>query len=146
MCVGAHLASTIPCEGKILKLRVFLVEDQQRQRSLMDDLFQGLGGYQVVGAAESEAEALAWFEDHPEGCDVAIVDLMLAQGSGLGTIRRARTTQPHSRILVFSGYASPGVEDHCMGLGANQVFSKVDSGAFVRYLANLADATPNAQA
>jgi DNA-binding NarL/FixJ family response regulator len=127
-------------KGSILKLRVFLVEDQQRLRSLMDDLFQGLGGFQVVGAAASEAEALAWFDEHRDGCDVAIIDLVLEQGSGLGTIRRARRTQPNARILVFSGYASPGVQEHCRGLGADVVFNKVDSGLFVRYLANLADA------
>lgn len=47
-----------------MELRVFVVEDLQRMRGLLDELFTSLGGIRVVGSAGTEAEAKLWLEEN----------------------------------------------------------------------------------
>lgn len=102
-------------------------------RSLFKDLFSQLEGVSVVASAATEAEACLWLDEHPQGWDLAIIDLILEQGSGLGVISRCRTSRRPGKIVVFSSYATPGVRQHCLSLGANAVFDKTDSAPFVAY-------------
>jgi len=102
-------------------------------RSLFRDLFAQLEDVSVVAAAATEAEARLWLAEHPAGWDIAIVDLILEQGSGMGVISKCKASPRPGKIVVFSSYATPGVRDHCLRLGADAVFDKTDSGAFVAY-------------
>ena len=116
-----------------MSVRVFLVEDQQRMRALLGDLFSAVGGIRVVGTATTEAEALLWLGEHRHGWDVAVIDLLLDQGSGMGVIPRCKATNPSGRVVVFSNYASPAVRKHCSDLGADAVFDKAESRRFIEY-------------
>lgn len=117
-----------------MTVRVFLVEDLARMRGLLEDLFSHLrDDVSVVGTAATEAEALAWLANHPGGWDLAIVDLILEQGSGMGVISRCKSSPRPGKIVVFSSYATPGVRQHCLKLGADAVFDKSDSSQFVAY-------------
>lgn len=115
-------------------LRVYLVEDFQSMRALMSDLFRTLGGIQVIGTAGTEAEARLWLEDHPGEWDVAIIDLVLAQGSGFRVVDCARRTHPPGRIAVCSGYTSLGLKAHCVTLGASAVFDKTETAALIAWM------------
>lgn len=117
-----------------MQVRVFLVDDLQRMRSLMEDLFSAIGGMQVVGTAATEAEAKLWLLDHSGAWDIAIVDLVLEQGSGLGVLKYSKEKWPQRQVVVFSGYASPGIREYCMRLGADAVFDKVQTEAFISWL------------
>jgi DNA-binding NarL/FixJ family response regulator len=117
-----------------MEVRVFLVEDLRSIRGLLDELFQSIGGVRLVGTAVTEAEASLWLDENRNGWDLAIVDLVLEQGSGTGVIRRARESFPAGTIVVFSSYATPVMRDHCTKLGANAVFDKSDTAAFVTWL------------
>jgi CheY-like chemotaxis protein len=120
-------------------LRVFLVEDLQRMRGLLGELFDSLGGFSVVANASTEAEANLWLDEHPGGWDVAVVDLVLEQGAGMNVIRRCRNDPSGGRIVVFSSYATPGVRQHCIDLGADAVFDKSDTGGFIQWFHDLED-------
>ena len=117
-----------------MEVRVFLVEDLRSIRGLLDELFDSIGGVKIVGTAVTEAEASLWLQENVGGWDMAIVDLVLEQGSGTGVIRRARESAPHATIAVFSSYATPVMRDHCMKLGASAVFDKSDTAAFITWL------------
>jgi DNA-binding NarL/FixJ family response regulator len=117
-----------------MELRVFLVEDLQSIRGLMEDLFTSIGGVRLVGTAGTEAEAKLWLDDHPGGWDIAIIDLVLDQGTGMNIIRSAMQPPHTGKVVVFSSYVSSGVVDHCLRLGAEAVFDKRDTEAFVRWL------------
>ena len=117
-----------------LEKRVFLVEDLQPMHGLMQDLLTFVGGVRVVATAATEAEALAWLDRHAGEWDLAIIDLVLAEGSGLDVIRRARQGQQDASIVVFSSFLSPAVERHCMQLGADAVFEKSYTGPFIAWL------------
>ena len=122
-----------------MELRVFLVEDLQRMRGLLADLFSSIGGLKIVGASSTEAEAKLWLEDHPGQWDVAVVDLVLDQGAGMEVIRRCKADPNGGKVVVFSSYASPGVRKHCIELGADAVFSKSDTGGFIAWLTGITD-------
>lgn len=121
-----------------MELRVFLVEDLQRMRGLLTDLFSSMGGLEVVGSASTEAEAKLWLDDHPAGWDVAVIDLVLDQGSGMEVIRRCKAEAGAGRVVVFSSYATPGVRQHCLDLGADAVFDKSETTGFITWFNDLA--------
>ena len=116
-----------------MELRVFLVEDLQRMRGLLTDLFASMGGFRVVATASTEAEAKLWLDDNPNEWDLAIIDLVLEQGAGMNVIRRCREQENAGSIAVFSSYASPGVRRHCLELGADAVFDKSETEAFIAW-------------
>lgn len=117
-----------------MDLRVFLVEDLRSMRTLMGELFSAIGGLRLVGGAATEAEAKLWLSDNPAGWDLMIVDLILDEGSGIEVLREAGRRAPASRVVVFSSFATPGIRAHCLALGADAVFDKVDTAAFVSWL------------
>ncbi|MCG2593948.1 response regulator [Ramlibacter sp. XY19] len=118
-------------------MRVFLVEDIQRMRGLLTDLFASMGGFRVVAAASTEAEANLWLEEHKGGWDLAIVDLVLDQGAGMNVIRRCKGDPNGGAIAVFSSYATPGVRQHCIDLGADEVFDKSETERFIAWCGDL---------
>jgi DNA-binding NarL/FixJ family response regulator len=120
--------------------RVFLVEDMRKMRGLLADLFSSLG-FRIVGHATTEAEADLWLEEHRGEWDLAVIDLLLDQGSGMGVIRKCKQPGP-GKVVVLSSYATPGVRRHCMGLGADAVFQKNDSRAFIGWCAELGKPAP----
>lgn len=117
-----------------MKLKVFLVEDLQNMKTLMEDLFRSIGGIQLVGTAGTEAEARLWIDDHPGEWDIAVIDLVLAQGSGIGVVKHAHRARQTGKIVVFSSYTSPGIRSHCTALGATEVFDKAETTAFTTWL------------
>jgi DNA-binding NarL/FixJ family response regulator len=120
-----------------MDVRVFLVEDLGRMQSALADLLGTLEGFRVVGAAATEAEANLWLDDHPDGWDLAIVDLMLDQGSGMSVLARCNAQPGRGKVVVFSGYASPAIRSHCIKLGADAVFDKADTQRLMDYCRGL---------
>ncbi len=125
--------------GTLVPIRVLLVEDMLHLRGVVTDLLRSLGDFQVVAQASTEAEAKLWLEENAGGWQLAIVDLILEQGTGMGVIGKCRDTSPRGRVVVLSDYATPGIRKHCMKLGAHAVFQKSDEvQAFVDYCAAMA--------
>jgi DNA-binding NarL/FixJ family response regulator len=87
----------------------------------------------VAGSARTEAEAILWLTDHPGGWDLAVLDLVLDQGTGMGVIVHAKRSPSPGKVIVFSDYASPGIEQHCLRLGADAVIAKGDIAALIAY-------------
>jgi CheY-like chemotaxis protein len=122
-------------------LSVFLVEDLKQVQGVLTELLAGTGDFRVVATVRTEAEANHWLQEHPRGWDVMILDLVLDQGSGMNVISRARAQPGAGRIAVFSGYASEGIRQHCIDLGADAVFDKADTGALIAWLKKLGPGT-----
>lgn len=87
----------------------------------------------MVATASTEAEAKLWLDDHRGQWDLAIVDLVLDQGAGMSVISQCRKDPTGGHIVVFSSYASPGVRQHCIDLGADAVFDKSETEAFIAW-------------
>lgn len=115
--------------------RVFLVEDLQNMRTLIKDLFASMGsGLRLVAAAGTEAEARLWLDDNAGAWDLAIVDLVLAEGSGMEVVRHIKQRWPQLPVAVFSSYVTPGIRTHCLGVGAEAVFDKTQTVEFIAWL------------
>ena len=113
------------------------MEDIQRMRGLLDDLFATLGGMRVVGTASTEAEGRLWLDEHAGDWDVAVIDLVLDQGAGIHLIAPAKEASTAGSVVVFSSFATPGVRKHCLALGADAVFDKADTAGFIGFFDEL---------
>ncbi len=78
----------------------------------------------VVGFAETEAEATDWLSKHSQEWHLAVVDLFLKEGSGLGVLANCRERGPLQRVVVLTNYATLDIRERCLKLGANAVFDK----------------------
>ena len=106
-------------------LRVVLVEDSAMLRGMLCEMLAELDGVGVVAEAEDEQGALAALETQRP--DLAIIDLELRQGSGLGVLRQLQA-QPERfgrpRAVVFSNYGHAPVRARCEQLGVERFFDK----------------------
>ena len=116
-----------------MAVRVFLVEDQKPMQELLRDLLDSVGGFEVVGSVTNETSATEWLLRHRGGWDLAIVDLLLAEGSGFTLIGRCNK-DPGGAVVVFSDFVTPVVRQRCIRLGADGVISKSQFGELRAYL------------
>lgn len=116
-----------------MAVRVFVVEDSKPMRELVCDLLDAVGGFEVVGTAANETAATDWLLRHRGGWDLAIVDLLLAEGSGFTLIGRCNK-EPGGAVVVFSDFVTPVVRERCIRLGADGVISKAQFGELRAYL------------
>ena len=115
-------------------MRVFLVEDILTVRSIVPDLLCRLGGMQLVGRAKGHASARAWLEQHAQGWDLAVIDLVLDGWWCSDVIGCARSTHGEGRLVVFSSMAAPEVRARCLSTGADAAFPKMNVGDFAAWL------------
>ena len=116
-------------------MRVFLVEDSPLIRKRIVDSLDSIGGFEVVGFAESENDAVDAIADAQP--DIVITDIRLKQGNGIEVVRQVRgtpgTAQP--KIFVLSNYAYPEYKRECELVGADDFFDK--STEYERFLSAL---------
>ena len=86
----------------------------------MEELVQA----KFVGTATSEDAAIAWLETHETVWQLAVVDLFLEQGSGLGVVRWCRNRRADQRVVVLTNYATVAAVNSAIALGADAVFDK----------------------
>jgi DNA-binding NarL/FixJ family response regulator len=124
-------------------VRVLLVEDLPNMQGVVVDLLATVGDFKLVKAVSTEAEANLWLDENPDGWDLAIVDLILEQGTGLGVVARTKSRPAGAKVVVFSDYASEGIRKHCIKLGADAAFQKgTDVQAFIDYCLGVSKAGP----
>ncbi len=107
-----------------MTLRTYIVEDNATIRENLISALQELAQVHTVGSAETEDEGKAWLQAYPEKWDLAIVDLFLRQGSGLGVLAACRDRLANQKVVVLSNYATPDVRMRCAQLGVDAVFDK----------------------
>lgn len=105
-------------------LKTYIVEDNATIRDNLMATLEELAGIEAVGTAETENEGKAWLLQAGHAWDLAIVDLFLKQGSGLGVLEACRNRQPHQKVIVLSNYATTDIRKRCAQLGVDAVFDK----------------------
>lgn len=103
-------------------VRVVIVEDHVLFREMVTNLVNSIEGLRVVGWAcnESEAITLCW-QERP---DLILLDLMLPENHGVGTLDRLTTICRSARVLVFSGNLSPGMIRQVLDAGPHSLIGK----------------------
>jgi DNA-binding NarL/FixJ family response regulator len=122
------------------RLRTFLIEDSAPVReSLIGALEELAPMMDVLACAEDESTATTWLAANQGQCDVAIVDIFLKDGSGLGVLRFAQTLALPMQLIVLSNYATADIRRRCAELGAVRVFDKSSElEELVEYCSHLA--------
>ncbi len=118
------------------KLRVLIIEDSAIIRARLAESLAEIPNVQVIGQVETEAEALVMMRQSQ--WDVAVLDLQLKQGTGLGLLKALPpgVRPPNTRIIVFTNYAFPQYRDRSLLLGADYFFDKAREFHRVREVVN----------
>lgn len=112
------------------KLRVFVVEDSPLLRERLADLFAPVIGVRTVGYADGADEAIRGIlEVRP---DAVVLDISLAQGSGIDVLRALQKQAPGIEVYILTNFANPQYRRLCTRLGARGFFDKSSEFELVR--------------
>lgn len=107
-----------------MRLKTYIVEDNPTIRENLIATLEELAYVDAVGTSETENEGKHWLTEHSGEWDLAIVDLFLKQGSGLGVLAACRDRNPAQKVVVLSNYATTDIRQRCAQLGVDAVFDK----------------------
>lgn len=107
-----------------MALITFLVEDNKTIREHLIPTLEDMTGAHVIGTAETEQAAVHWLKSHDGQWDLAIIDLFLKEGSGLGVLNGCKNRQAHQRVVILTNYATAEMRAQSLALGADAVFDK----------------------
>ena len=107
-----------------MALRAYIVEDSPTIRENLIETLHELAEVDAVGLADTEREGKAWLAQHSEDWDIAVVDLFLREGSGLGVVESCRGRRRGQKVIVLSNHATSDMRRRCAQLGADAVFDK----------------------
>ncbi|MDB5889589.1 MAG: response regulator receiver [Polaromonas sp.] len=107
-----------------MALITYVVEDSATIRENLIATLEEIAPVKVVGFAETENEANYWLSAHDGDWQLAIVDLFLREGSGLGVLRGCQDRRADQRVVVLTNYATDDIRHRCIALGADAVFDK----------------------
>ncbi len=102
------------------RIRLLIVDDEQSIRKLCMKIGESLGF--ACGESESAEDALARLEtDTP---DLILVDLRMAQMSGLEFLETVKKQSPRTEVAIITGYGSIDNAVQAMKLGAYDYITK----------------------
>lgn len=105
-------------------MKVYIVEDNPIILENLHNTLEEISGVELVGDSGTEAEAVNWLNNNTGDWDVAVLDLFLKAGTGLGVLEKLGTLTNQKKVLVLSNYASRDIRQQCLKLGASVVFDK----------------------
>ena len=108
----------------VLALRIYLVEDNAIIRENLAAALAELANTMLCGSADGEKAAVAWLKANPDEWELAIVDVFLKEGNGIGVVAASKARRADQKLVVLTNYASSGVREQCLKLGADAVFDK----------------------
>jgi DNA-binding NarL/FixJ family response regulator len=91
----------------VTRARAFLVEDSPIVVDTLSATLEEMADVAIVGSASTEEEALFWFGSRTDACDVAIIDIVLPSGSGLGVLKGMKGFAPPPQRVVLTNYSTP---------------------------------------
>ncbi|RZL68278.1 MAG: response regulator [Variovorax sp.] len=106
------------------RLKTYIVEDNATIRENLVSTLEELTCISAIGHAETEDDARGWLRTHRDAWELAIVDMFLRQGSGLGVLQECMSRQGAQKVVVLTNYATPDIRRRCAHLGADAVFDK----------------------
>lgn len=105
-------------------LITYLVEDNVTVLNNLIEALREIADVKVTAHSATQAEASRWLDLHDGTWHLAIVDLFLKEGSGLGVLAGCRNRESYQKIVVLTNYATPEIRLRAAALGADAVFDK----------------------
>ncbi len=103
-------------------MKVLLVEDSAALRERLSAMLKRLDGVNIVDVSASGAAGLQAVRDLLP--DVVILDLQLADGTGIDMLEAMRKTGEQPVVIVLTNDLHAAYRHRCMKLGANYFFDK----------------------
>lgn len=105
-------------------MRVLLAEDNLHMREFVKEALTRIPDAVVVYETASHLEARQWLAAHPDGWDVALVDMFLTEGNGFRILKDCAVRRPHQRVVVMSNYLNDTVKARVLAEGADAFLPK----------------------
>ena len=103
-------------------MNVFLVDDSQAIRHRLKRMLAAVPEVNVIGEAGDSQEAIdAILNQRP---DVVLLDIHLANGSGIDVLRSLKKNRPAPAVIVLTNYPYPQYRQKCLQAGADFFFVK----------------------
>jgi len=103
-------------------IRILLVDDHAVVRAGFRRFLEYGDGMQVVSEAEDAEQGYTLYRQHQP--DVAVIDLSMPGGGGLGLIQRISAQYAQARLLAFSMHQEPVFARRALEAGARGYVSK----------------------
>jgi two-component system, OmpR family, response regulator len=107
-----------------MALITYLAEDNQIVLENLIESLNEIADVHVTSHGATQAEASRWLDLHDGQWHLAIVDLFLKEGTGLGVLAGCRNRESYQRVVVLTNYATPEIRRRAKELGADEVFDK----------------------
>ena len=107
-----------------MALITYIVEDSATIRDNLISTLEEIAPVKVVGFSETESEASFWLAHNDSQWQLAIVDLFLKEGTGLGVLKGCQSRHSYQKVVVLTNYATDDIRERCTALGADAVFDK----------------------
>lgn len=101
---------------------ILVVDDEDIVREMVNDALTDFG-HQVKACSDGN-EALAWFSENGDACDLVLLDMTMPEINGVDCFRRIRKIKPEQKVVIFSGHAKGSDVDMLMSEGANVFLQK----------------------
>jgi DNA-binding NarL/FixJ family response regulator len=107
------------------QLKVYLVEDSPVIRERVVESLEESHSAKIVGAADSEEEAVSGILNAKP--DAVVLDIQLREGNGLNVLRRLRECYLEVRplVIILTNYTSPECRSRAVAAGGDYFFDKV---------------------
>ncbi|MCB0223874.1 MAG: response regulator transcription factor [Anaerolineae bacterium] len=103
-------------------MKVFIADDSLIVREHLVTMFDELAGIEIVGQAETVAEAVTAIQKlHP---DVVILDIRMPGGSGIDVLKRVKQGEVTPMVIILTNYPYPGYRQKCLQAGADFFLDK----------------------
>jgi len=104
------------------KTRVVIIDDHTLLTELVTSVVDSLRGFQVVGSAQTESEALQLCARVQPA--LIILDLILSSTFDLALLGKIAALCPGARVVIFSGNLTPAVIRQVLAAGTYSLISK----------------------
>lgn len=107
-----------------MALITYLAEDNQALVQSLIEMLEEICDVKVVAHGATQLEASGWLMLQDGKWHLAIVDLFLKEGSGLGVLAGCRNRASYQKVVLLTNYATPEIRKRAIELGADAVFDK----------------------
>ncbi|HLQ62720.1 MAG TPA: response regulator transcription factor [Candidatus Acidoferrales bacterium] len=119
------------------QLRVMVVDDHEVVRGGVRSLLEAEGDISVVAEAGSMRDAVAHAERTRP--DVIVMDVMLAEGSGIEATRQIRAHRPETQVIMLTSFADEeALYASILAGAAGYVLKQISGGELVRAVRTVA--------
>lgn len=102
-------------------IKIIIIDDHQVIVDGLRSVLMNDPALVVVGSAPTLARGMALIHEHNP--DVVILDIRLADVSGVTVVERARRATPDAVIIVLTGFGTP-LREECLQAGADAFLCK----------------------